>query len=132
MKVQFLKRNDTFTIKFSSFLSMPNSANILNFNKLFNNHYQQFIYFGLGYVKDVTKAQDFVSDAFATYWECNGSLASETNALGYILTIVKKECLNHLQHKKGKFKFTSEPWRKQPKQLRTLNYYLNTEIFTGL
>jgi len=87
---------------------MHNSPNIVNFNKLFNDHYEQFVYFAMGYVKEEEKAQDFVSDAFATYWEVLNTLPPETNAPGYILTIVKNRCLNYLQHKKVKLKVAQE------------------------
>lgn len=87
---------------------MTNSTDILNFNKLYNEHYQQFVYFAMGYVRNVTKAQDFVSDAFAAYWKCKDTLPSDCNAPGYILTIVKNKCLNYLQHKKIKLRAIEE------------------------
>ena len=87
---------------------MADNTNILNFNKLFNTYYQQFVYFALGYVRDEVKAQDFVSDAFANYWEVQSTLPDNTNAPGYILTIVKNKCLNHLKHKKVKLKAIEE------------------------
>lgn len=87
---------------------MQNPRNIVNFNKLFNDYYEQLIYFAMGYVKEEEKAQDFVSDAFATYWEVLDTLPHDTNAPGYILTIVKNKCLNYLQHKKVKLKVAQE------------------------
>ena len=87
---------------------MHNSPDIVNFNKLFNDYYEQFVYFAMGYVKEEEKAQDFVSDAFAAYWEVLDTLPPETNAPGYILTIVKNKCLNYLQHKKVKLKADQE------------------------
>ena len=87
---------------------MTHPTDILNFNKLYNDYYQQFVYFAMGYVRDETKAQDFVSDAFAAYWECKDTLLTDTNAPGYILTIVRNKCLNYLQHKKVKLKAIEE------------------------
>lgn len=87
---------------------MPNPKDIALFNKLFNEYYQQFVYFAIGYVKDETKAQDFVSDAFATYWERKEILAADTNAPAYILTIVRNNCLNYLQHKNIKLRAAQE------------------------
>lgn len=87
---------------------MTQTADMFNFNKLFNTYYQQFVYFALGYVKDEQKAQDFVSEAFATYWELLNALPNDTNAPGYILTIVKNKCLNYLQHKKVKIRAIEE------------------------
>lgn len=85
-----------------------NQSDIVNFNKLFNDYYQQFVYFALGYVKDEKKAQDIVSEAFYIYWEKRDLLFQDANTPGYILTIVKNECLNYLKHKKIKIKATQE------------------------
>ena len=81
---------------------MNNPHHIVNFNQLFNDYYQQFVYFAMGYVKNEAKSQDFVSDAFSTYWEKKDSLPEDTNVPGYIITIVKNKCVNYLQHKKIK------------------------------
>ena len=74
---------------------MSTSNDIAIFNKLFNEHYRQFVLFAMGYIRDKAKAQDFVSDAFASYWERKENLTTDTNAPGYILTIVKNNCLNY-------------------------------------
>lgn len=87
---------------------MPTSCNIAFFNKLFNEYYRQFVLFAMGYIRDEAKAQDFVSDAFASYWEKKETLPEDTNAPGYILTIVKNNCLNHLQHRKIKQRAAQE------------------------
>lgn len=87
---------------------MPVTNDIAFFNKLFNEYYQQFVLFAVGYIRDETKAQDFVSDAFASYWEKKDNLAEDTNAPGYILTIVKNNCLNYLQHQKIKLRAIKE------------------------
>lgn len=87
---------------------MTNGKDMLNFNKLFNTYYQQFVYFALGYIRDEVKAEDFVSDAFAIYWEVHNTLPVNTNAPGYILTIVKNKCLNYLKHKKIELKVINE------------------------
>ena len=87
---------------------MTNTTDILNFNKLHNDYYQQFVHFAMGYVRDEAKAQDFVSDAFAAYWECKDTLLTDTYAPGYILTIVRNKCLNYLQHKKIKLRAIEE------------------------
>ena len=87
---------------------MSSSTDIAIFNKLFNDYYRQFVRFAMGYIKDEAKSQDFVSDAFAIYWEKKETLAEDTNAPGYILTIVRNNCLNYLQHKKIKQRATQE------------------------
>lgn len=87
---------------------MSKTNDVIKFNKLFTTYYQQFIFFALGYVRDEAKAEDLVSDAFTTYWECMDKLSIDTNAPGYILTIVKNKCLNYLQHEKVKLKASKE------------------------
>lgn len=87
---------------------MSTPKDIATFNKLFNDYYRQFVRFAMGYIKDEAKAQDFVSDAFASYWEKKETLDEDTNAPGYILTIVRNNCLNHLQHNKVKARTAEE------------------------
>lgn len=87
---------------------MSSPKDIAIFNKLFNDYYRQFVSFAMGYIKDEEKAQDFVSDAFASYWEKKNTLVEDTNAPGYILTIVRNNCLNYLQHKKVKVRAAEE------------------------
>lgn len=87
---------------------MQKSHSIYNFNELFDSYYNQFVYFAIRYVKDESKAQDFVSDAFITYWENKDKLLLDTNAAGYILTIVRNKCLNYLQHEKVKLRAIKE------------------------
>ena len=87
---------------------MKTPSNIVNFNQLFNDHYQQFVFFAMGYVRDEAKAQDLVSDAFSIFWENEETLPEETNAAGYILTVVKNKCINYLQHKKIKLRAAQE------------------------
>ena len=87
---------------------MPKTPDITSFNNLFNNHYQQFVAFANGYVRDMGQAEDFVSDAFETYWNTRSTLTNNANIPGYILTIIKNKCLNYLQHKKVKIRVEQE------------------------
>ncbi len=102
---------------------MSSSKNIAIFNKLFNDYYRQFVCFAIGYVKDEAKAQDFVSDAFASYWEKKETLSEDTNAPAYILTIVRNNCLNYLKHNKIKQRATQ-------KLTDHAQWVLNTKIYT--
>lgn len=72
-------------------------SNIHTFNRLFNEYYHRFVRFAGGYVKERALAEDFVSEAFAAYWENRSTLQPDTKPQAYILTIVKNKCLNHLQ-----------------------------------
>lgn len=74
------------------------SSSLQNFNKLYNEYYDRFIRFALGYVKEAQIAEDFVSEAFTVYWENRDNLLSDSKPQAYILTVVRNKCLNHLQH----------------------------------
>lgn len=77
---------------------MENLRDIQQFNKLFNEYYDRFIRFAVGYVKEMATAEDIVSEAFTAFWENYSRLSPETNPLAYIMTVIKNKCLNHLQH----------------------------------
>lgn len=77
---------------------MNSFSDIQSFNRLFNEYYGRFIRFALGYVKEKQIAEDFVSEAFETYWENRENLLPGTKPQAYILTVIKNKCLNHLQH----------------------------------
>jgi len=72
-------------------------SGIQNFNKLFNEYYERFIRFAMSYVRDRQIAEDFVSEAFTSYWERKDNLLPDTKPQAYILTIIKNKCINHLQ-----------------------------------
>lgn len=71
---------------------------IQGFNTLYNESYTSFLQFAFGYVRDIHVAEDFVSEAFTTYWENKNTLESNTIPKAYILTVLRNKCLNHLQH----------------------------------
>lgn len=77
---------------------MESFSDIRNFNLLFNEYHERFIRFAMGYVKERQTAEDFVSEAFAAFWENRHRLPPETRPPAYIMTIVKNKCINHLQH----------------------------------
>ncbi len=76
---------------------MRSISGIQNFNQLFNEYYERFIRFAMSYVRDRQIAEDFVSEAFTSYWEKKDNLLPDTKPQAYILTIIKNKCLNHLQ-----------------------------------
>ena len=77
---------------------MGSFSDIEGFNKLFADYNERFIRFAVGYVRDRQAAEDFVSEAFVSFWENRSRLPADTRPPAYILTIVKNKCLNHLQH----------------------------------
>lgn len=79
---------------------MSYSTDIQNFNVLFNNYHKQFIRFALSYIKEQQVAEDFVLEAFTSYWEKRHELSPDSKPPAYILTIIKNKCLNQLQKQK--------------------------------
>lgn len=75
-----------------------NTLDVKSFNRLFTEYYSKFLRFALGYVHDIEIAEDFVSEAFTTYWENYNILTDHGNPQAYILTAIKNKCLNHLKH----------------------------------
>ena len=73
------------------------NSDINNFNKLYNEYNDRFIRFAFGYVRDIAVSEDFVSEAFVSYWENIHKLEPDTNPPAYILTIIKNKCLNYLK-----------------------------------
>lgn len=87
---------------------MESFSDIQNFNLLFNEYHGRFVCFAMGYIKDRQKAEDFVSEAFAAFWENYHQLSAETKPPAYIMTIIKNKCLNWLQHQQIEQRVTSE------------------------
>lgn len=77
-------------------------ANIISsseFGKIFSVYQPRFIAIAYRYVRDMSIADDLVSDSFMSFWESREQLAPDANIPAYILTIVKNTCLNHLNSK---------------------------------
>lgn len=77
---------------------MDSFSSVHYFNKLFNDYYDRFVRFASGYVRERQVAEDFVSEAFTTYWENKEDLLPDTKPHAYILSIIKNKCINYLQH----------------------------------
>lgn len=69
------------------------------FGKIFSVYQPRFIAVAYRYVRDMSIAEDLVSDSFMSFWEARGRLAPDVNIPAYILTIVKNTCLNYLNAK---------------------------------
>lgn len=87
---------------------MDKINDIKDFNKLYNESYNNFLRFAFGYVRDQHIAEDFVSESYTTYWEKAQELSEDTNPKAYILTVLRNKCLNHLQHLKVRQKVEGE------------------------
>lgn len=70
---------------------------ITAFNKFFTENQERFIQFAYMYVKDRAIAEDFTLEAMMHFWEDREKLNPDSNISAYVLTIIKRKCLNHLQ-----------------------------------
>ncbi len=77
---------------------MNYSCDNQGFDLLYKKNYSRFIAYADSYLKDRVLAEDFVSEAFTTYWEKRNNLKPDSNPPAYILTIVKNKCLSHFEH----------------------------------
>ena len=66
------------------------------FNNLFTEYQQRFILFANSYVRDRVVAEDITTEAMIYYWENRHTMAENSNIPAFILTIIKRKCLNHL------------------------------------
>lgn len=68
------------------------------FGKYFLEYREPFIRKALRYVRNEEMASDIVSESFMAFWENRNSLPADTNVPGYVFTIIKNKCLNHLRN----------------------------------
>lgn len=80
-------------------LQKPNKTCISSaeFGRLYSKYNPRFIEVAYRYVRDRGVAEDLVSDSFMAFWEERDRLPEDVNVPGYVLTIVKNKCLNHLK-----------------------------------
>lgn len=76
-----------------------NQVSILQlFNDLYAKNYPKFVRFAYNYVRDMSIAEDFTTEAFMAYWSNRDTLAQDINPRAYILTAIKNKSLNHLRN----------------------------------
>ncbi len=67
------------------------------FGLLFQQYKPQFVMVARSYVRDAMIAEDLVVDSFMTFWEHRDKIEITQNIPAYILTAVKRRCLNWLR-----------------------------------
>ncbi len=77
---------------------MRDPSDLALFNELYTNYYTRFVRFANSYIRDLSAAEDIVTESFMAYWEKKAGLPADSNIQAYILTTIKNKCLNHLQH----------------------------------
>lgn len=66
-----------------------------DFERLYKDYKERFVYFAKTYVYSCDLAEDIVIDSLMYYWENRHTLET-TNIPAYVLTVIKHKCLNYL------------------------------------
>jgi RNA polymerase sigma-70 factor, ECF subfamily len=74
------------------------------FNVVYKSYYFRLFAFAKSYLRDDYLAANIVQDAFMSLWEKRENLLTDTYLPSYLLTIVKNNSLNHLNHLKTRMK----------------------------
>lgn len=67
------------------------------FGLLFEQYKTHFVVVARSYVRDATVAEDIVMDCFITFWENRDTIEITHTIAAYILTSIKRRCLNWLR-----------------------------------
>lgn len=75
------------------------------FEALFYQMHDNLYALAISYVKVKEIAEDLVQDAFVQLWKNRENLKEDTNAVNYLYTLAKNNCLNHLKHQEVKERY---------------------------
>lgn len=78
------------------------------FGRLFAQYRVSFTMVARSYVRDVMVAEDLVMDSFISFWENRDRIEDEQNIPSYILTTLKRRCLNWLRDQSTRLKAEEE------------------------
>ena len=104
------------------------------FNEFFSEHKSNFMNFAYMYIRDRDASEDIVMEAMMSYWENRHKIMDNSNALAFVLTVVKNRCLNYLKQKKTHRENNEtlqmhESW-KLDLQISTLEALVPSDIFS--
>lgn len=68
----------------------------LDFDRMFNEWYAQFVYFAYYFINDTEICKDIVSDAFEYLWR-NYDKIEKSTAKTYLYTMIRTRCIDHLR-----------------------------------
>jgi RNA polymerase sigma-70 factor (ECF subfamily) len=114
-----MSEKDTHLIK--KIIDGENNA----FAFVYKNHYNRLYAFANSYLHDEFIACNIVQDAFMALWENRHKLNPDTNLPSYLLTIIKNNSLNHLNHLKTRLKAEENIQQHYLKQLEIKCLTLN-------
>jgi RNA polymerase sigma-70 factor (ECF subfamily) len=91
----------------------------MEFERMFIRYRPRFIIIARSYVRDLTVAEDIVTDCFVAFWEKRADLPPDVKPLPYIMTSVKNRCLNHLKEQSRHSKIRNEIYDSRMRIIRS-------------
>lgn len=70
-----------------------------DFQKLFRLHYKTLCMHAYKYLADSDESQDAVQEVFVKFWEIKQDMVNDKNALYYLITAVRNNCISRLRKK---------------------------------
>ena len=78
----------------------------LDFDKIFNDHFDYLVNFACQYVKDSYAAEDICQKVLINLWEKRNSIDPNKSVKSYLFTSVRNRCLNYLRDHQGRINKT--------------------------
>ncbi|WP_290539812.1 RNA polymerase sigma-70 factor [Alistipes sp.] len=75
---------------------------------IYSEYYQKLVIIALRYVRAKSAAEDIVTDSFVSFWEHRDKFTRADNKIGYLLTIVKHNCMNYLHRQQSFYKIEQQ------------------------
>ena len=70
-----------------------------DFQKLFHLHYNTLCMHAYKYLADPDESKDAVQEVFVKFWEIKQDMINDKNALYYLITAVRNNCISRLRKK---------------------------------
>ncbi len=102
-------------------------------SSIYSEYYTRLVIIALRYVREKSAAEDIVTDSFVSFWEHRDKFTREDNKIGYLLTIVKNNCMNYLNRQQSFHKIeqhlSSEKQRMLNESIRALGNFEPTTFY---
>lgn len=82
------------------------NIDLKEFERMFKTYYSDLCFFALKYMDTPEDAEEIVQDVFYHLWEKRKSIQINTSSRSYLLSSVRNKCLQVLNHRKVKRKYT--------------------------
>jgi RNA polymerase sigma-70 factor (ECF subfamily) len=70
------------------------------FKDLYDQYFNTLCSFAYNYIPDIPTIEDFVQEAFISFWDKKSSFEDISAIKSYLFTAVRNKCLNHIKHQK--------------------------------